>query len=240
MRLSSEAALMLLAGALYAYDALILLASNEALLVRRGQGWRAVFGSFHWRLAGREPCAPGLLAPHRPFVRLAWQFEGAPVSAPRQRVAVTPGLGALALCTWLSALTLFVLLPVSLFAALGTWVTLAVIGLLYAVNLAALVLLHRLHKRLRVPRAKYWSVAFECLVCPPFCINLMRRVCEWEGLDEDFLQACQRLLPPDAMHAVQAQCLVRMDEQIAFEDEQGSRMAALQQARARFLPSSPP
>lgn len=32
-----------------------------------------------------------------------------------------------------------------------------------------------------------------------------------------------------------ASCLKRIDEQIAFEDEQGSRMAVLQRARERFL-----
>lgn len=227
---------MLLALALYVYDALILLASNEALLVRQGRGWRAVFGSCRWRLAGKEPCAPGLLAPHRPIVRLAWQFAGQPVAAVPREVPLPPGLGGLALCTWLSGLTLFVLLPLSLFGQLGTWVTLGVIGLLYAVNLTALVLLHRIYRRLQVPAGRYWSIAFECLVCPPFCINLVRRACEWQRVKEDFLLACQALLPPEALAEVHAQCLLRVDEQIAYEDEQSSRMAALQRARERFLP----
>lgn len=240
MRLSSEAALMLLAAALYVYDALILLASNEAVLVRQGRGWRAVFGAFRWRLAGKEPCAPGLLAPHRPIIRLAWQFAGPPAGAARQRVQAPVGLGGLAVCAWLSGLTLFVLLPSSLFLGLGTWVTLGVIVLLYAVNLTALGLLYRVHRRLRRPAAGYWSTAFECLVCPPFCINLVRRACEWQGMNEDLLQACQSLLTPAAMAEVRAQCLLRLDEQIAFEDEQSSRMAALQRARERLLPQGAP
>lgn len=228
---------MLLASALYVYDALILLASNEAVLVRQGRGWRAVFGSHRWRLAGKEPCAPGLLAPHRPIVRLAWQFAGQPAAAwPRQQMPLPVGLGSLALCAWLSGLTLFVLLPLSLFGQLGTWITLGVIGLLYAVNLGALVLLYRIHRRLQVPAGKYWSVAFECLVCPPFCINLVRRACEWQGLKDDFLQASGALLTPPALTEVHTQCLLRIDEQIAYEDEQSSRMAALQRARERFLP----
>lgn len=228
---------MLLAAALYAYDALILLASHEALLVRQGRGWRAVFGSFRWRLAGKEPCAPGLLAPHRPIVRLAWQFAGPPAATVAPPSLPLPaGLGGLALCAWLSFITLFGLLPISLFGQLGTAVTLGVIGLLYAVNLSALLLLHRIHRLLRGPAGRYWSLAFECLVCPPFCINLVRRACEWQGVREDFLQASQALLPPAALAEVHAQCLLRLDEQIAYEDEQGSRMAALQRARERFLP----
>lgn len=227
---------MLLALALYIHDALIPLAPNEAVLARRGQGWRAVFGSFRWPLAGKEPCAPGLLAPHRAFVRLAWRFEGAPSAAPRRRVQESVGLGGLALCTWLSLVTLFVLLPLCLFGQAGAWMTLAVIGLLYTVNLAALVLLYRVHRRLQGPAGRYWAIAFECLVCPPFCINLVRRACAWEGMNEDFLQACQRLLPAEALTEAHAQCLQRIDEQIAFEDEQSSRMAALQETRARLLP----
>lgn len=227
---------MLMALALYVYDALLLLASNEAVLVRQGRGWRAVFGSCRWRLAGKEPCAPGLLAPHRPIVRLAWQFAGPPAAAaPRRQMPLPVGLGGLALCAWLSGITLFGLLPLSLFGQLGTAVTLGVISLLYAINLTALVLLHRIHQRLQVPAGKYWSVAFECLVCPPFCINLVRRACEWQGVKDDFVQACQALLPPPALAEVHGECLLRIDEQIAFEDEQSSRMAALQRAREHFL-----
>ena len=178
--------------------------------------------------------------PHRAFVRLAWRFEGMPQAAPRRRVQAPTGLGGLALCTWLSLLTLFVLLPLCLFGQFGTWLTLAVIVLLYAVNLVALALLYRVHRRLGGPAGRYWATAFECLVCPPFCINLVRRACAWEGVGEDFLQACQRLLPPDALAEVHAQCLLRIDEQIAFEDEQSSRMAALQETRARLLPRENP
>lgn len=242
MRLSPEATLMLLAAGLYVYDALILLAGNEALLVRQGRGWRAVFGSARWRLAGREPCAPGLLAPHRIIVRLPWSFVGTPgTGGARRSVAVPAGLGALAGACWASAVVLFVLLPLSLFLALGTAVTLAVVGLLYGVNLTALALLYRIHRRQGGPAGRYAATAFEGLVCPPFCINLVRRACEWEGLDEDFLQACARLLPSADLPAVHAQCLLRVDEQIDLEDEQSSRMAELQRARQRFLaPESAP
>ena len=236
MRLSSEALLMLLALALYLYDALYLLGRNEALLVRTRGGWRAAFGAFDWRLAGKEPYLPNPFTPHRPVVRLAWQFDGTVGAGLVRQVELQPQLRGLGWLTGVSAATLFVLLPASLFAHWGTLATLLVVGLLYGVNLAALVLLYRQHRRAAVPARRYWSTAFECLVCPPFCLNLVRRAYAWAAPDEDFLAASQRLLPPAQLQAVRANCLRRIDEQIAFEDEQGSRMAALQRARERFLP----
>ena len=227
---------MLLALALYLYDALFLLGRDEALLVRTRRGWRAAFGAFDWRLAGKEPYLPNPFLPHRPVVRLAWQFDGAAGAGAARKVEVQPQLKGLAVLTGVSAVTLFVLLPASLFAHWGTLATLLVVGLLYLVNLAALALLYRQHKSSAVPARVYWSTAFECLVCPPFCLNLVRRAYAWAGVNEDFLAASRRLLPAQHMPAVHANCLRRIDEQIAFEDEQGSRMAALQRARERFLP----
>lgn len=230
-------ALLLLAGALYVYDAMVLLASNEAVLARRGRGWTAVFGAFRWRLLGKEPCAPGLLAPHRRFYRLAWSFTGQASAAPRRPVIAAAHLRWLALCCWLSAITLFVLLPLCFFYPLGTAATLLVIAQLYAANLAALAVLWGVHRRLNVPAAKYWATAFECLVCPPFCINLVRRACEWEGVDEDFLRAAAQLSPASEMAAVHAECLLRVEEQMAFEDEHSPRMQALLQMRATLQPT---
>lgn len=229
---------MLLALALYIFDSMFLLHSREAVLIRSGKGWRAVFGSFHWRLGGKEPCLPNPFTPYRAVVKLEWQLLDSPDKANCQKTAIVPGLQTLALLTCGSGLMLFLLLPLSLFAHWGAAVTLTVICALYVINIAALTLLYRIHRTLKAPGKSYWSTVFECLICPPFCINLIRRVYAWRALDEDFLDACHRLLTPEELASVHASCLARVDEQIAFETDDSPRMNALQQSRARFLQAS--
>jgi hypothetical protein len=67
---------MLLALALYVYDAALLLASNEFVAVRTGASrWRCKFGANNWKLGGREPWVPNLLMPWRDAVRVRWSIE---------------------------------------------------------------------------------------------------------------------------------------------------------------------
>jgi hypothetical protein len=242
MRLSAEASLMLLAVALYLYDALCLLASNEAVLVRGRSGrWFARFGAHRWRLGSKEPCLPNPFMPQRPMFRLAWSFEGdAPsrdVSRPLQVPSQVEGLGKF---TVVSALCIFVLLPAGLFSAIGASFTVAAVALMYLNIVVALAVVHRRRAGLSLPGRQFAGLAFECLVCPPFSINLVRRLCARVSTNEPFTTAARRLLSADAMADVNAQCVARLEEQMDFESEGSQRMQTLQAAKARFAPPESP
>jgi hypothetical protein len=233
MRLSAEAALMLLAAALYLVDALQLLRSDEAMLVRGGRGrWRAGFGANGWRLRGQEPWLPNPFAPHRLQRRLRWSFED-PVGAgmARHPLRLPPQIGRFGFFAWTSATCIFVLLPAALFVPLGVGVTLGVIALLYLNILAALGLVVAWRRPLCLSAPQVAGLAFECLVCAPMSINLVRKLCARVPVDERFNSAAQRLLDAEGLAAAKAQCLLRLDEQLAWEPEGNARATALQAGR---------
>ncbi len=237
MRGSAEAWLMLLAAALYLVDSFWLLAGNEAVLFRGWRGrWQAGFGAMRWRLAGREPYLPNPFMPHRPQFRLAWRIDGA---EPRGHAApplfVPPELARFAPFVCAAGLALFGLLPLALFAKLGNGFTLAAIVLLYTINIAALLQLWWLRGALRLSKAQVSQLVFECLVCPPFAVNLVRRLCMKLRHDEDFVTAATRVMRPADLDAAHAECLMRVDEQIENEPEASTRLPLLQAARRRFL-----
>ncbi|MEO8805698.1 MAG: hypothetical protein ABI433_06425 [Burkholderiaceae bacterium] len=238
MKGSDEAWLMLLAAALYLGDSFWLLASNEAVLFRGWRGrWQAGFGAMRWRLGAREPYLPNPFLPHRPQFRLAWRVDGV---EPRQKstlpLQVPPELARFAPFVWGAGVALFVLLPLGMFANLGTGFTMAAIVLLYAINSAALLQLWWLRGRLKLSNPQASQIVFECLVCPPFAVNLVRRLCAKLRHDEDFVAAAARLLRPADLAVAHAECLMRVDEQIECEPESSTRLTALQVARARFVP----
>jgi hypothetical protein len=136
-----------------------------------------------------------------------------------------------------AGVALFGLLPLALFTELGAGFTLAAIVLLYAINIAALLQLWWLRGALKLSNLQVAQIVFECLVCPPFAVNLVRRLCMKLHHDEDFVTAATRLLLPADLDKAHAECLARVDEQIENEPEASTRLPMLQAGRGRFLSS---
>ncbi len=234
--LRPEATLMLVALGLYLYDSVLMLSGNEAVIYRGWGGrWYAAFGSNHWRLGFREPYLPNPLTPHRPIFRLQWSFEGAPAS--------TPACGSFQFPDELRHLTpfvlgtgfsLFVLLPLGLFTRLGSAFALGAIALVYANIAIGLVVLLLKRHQMGLSGKQFTLIAFECLVCAPIALNLIRRLAVKERIKEDFTVAAERLLQPVEWEQSRASCLERVDEQIDYETEGSDRMHALQSSRLRF------
>ena len=234
MRLSAEATLMLLAAALYLFDCLYLLRSNEAVLIRGQKRWTARFGSRNWMLAGLEPCVVNLFAPHRPAYKLAWQFETEGAIRGANQWVPNPTVRRFTPFAYIGLVLIFVGLPLALFANLGLVFTLAVVLGIYLNNLLALSIVLATRTQLGLGRPQYWSLAFECFVCPPFCIQLAKRLYALQPVPADFLQLAATLLLPEDTLEVHRQCLARLDDQIAYEDEGSVRALALHQSRKRF------
>lgn len=231
MRFNAEAALVLLAWALYLFDSARLLAANEAVLRPHGAGWRAAFGSLRWKIRGKEPYLPNPWTPHAQMYVLRWDWArpgGSAALAPR------PELRVFAPFVLFSGICLLVVMPLGFATRLGSVVAVAAVVAMYLSNLAALAVLVHRRKRLGLGGRQTVGLVVECLACPPFAINLVRRLCALRPLKDDFVAASTRLLPAAVLAEVHAQCLLRLNEQIDYEDEGSARMASLLAARDRF------
>jgi hypothetical protein len=238
---SAEAALALVIVALYLKDCLLLLQPNEAVLVR-ARHWQAGFGQRQWTLAGREPYLAHPLLPHQPVFRLQWDMLVPPRGGTPPTNAVdaveSPGrLGALRRLlpgVWLSFLLLFVLIPTTVLGRWGVVATLTVLGLLYLNILVSLWVVWLSRHRLGLTGGTLGLLAFECLVCPPYAANLVRRL-SWRypapGLaPEDFASAAARLLAPTAWAETRSACRARVQDQCDAEPEGTRRAQALQES----------
>jgi len=235
---------MAIAILLYALDSTVLLYANEGILIAgRKSMWSATFGDGRLRFLGRSVCILSLFTPHKPAFRLGWKFgaladlgpDATPVllSAPNELRALAPfTIGA--------GLALYGLLPLGLFADLGLSFIAAAAAMLYLNIFAALCLLYRCRHTLDLSGKKFAALAFECIACPPFAVNLVRRVTLAQRVAEQFTSAAQRLLDADAWHEVQAICAMRLDEAIEAEPAGSMRATTLQQQRQRFNQEASP
>lgn len=233
---STEVILAAMIVAFYLKDSLLLLAPDEAVLVRGlGGRWHAGFGARGYKLAGKEPYLANPLTPHAPVVRLAWSMRIAPApTAPADALALPSSLGWLAPFAWVSWALLFVLIPTTVLARWGVTATLWAVALLYLNIVVALVVVACLRQRLHLSKRAFAMLAFECLVCAPYSANLLRRVAAARPVGEDFTVAAARLLRPQDLEAVHRECLVRIDEQLEELPEDSPGALALRRTRQRF------
>jgi hypothetical protein len=192
--ISIEAQLMALVAFFYVYDAAQLLYANEGVISPAGKKWLAASAHKGWALRGRSLFLPNLLTPHRPIYRLLWNSSRIDAASAmdweaekrlyRPWIPVVYGMGV----------ALFGLLPAALFYFRSDIVLLACAVLIYLHSLLAGVALFTGRKRLQLSNRKAWSLFVECLLCPPFAINLIRKLSLQRAPAETFIGAAFCLL----------------------------------------------
>ena len=224
---------MATAVALYLYDSSMLLHANEAVLIPAArQAWRAAFGSDRTTFRGKELLLPNPFLPARPLFRLGWDFERPGHATGAEWTAARGVLSQFAALVWCLSILMFVALPLVLFGRFGDLAILAGFLLIY-LNLAWLVVLLWLRRvALGLPDRACLLVALDLLVCPPFAVNLIRRLALRFKIDEDFIHAAQRLLGREDWEAARAHVLSRLDDEISFEPQESARMTTLLMRRA--------
>ncbi len=227
---------MALAIGLYLYDSTVLLYFDEGIVLPAGrQRWLVRVGLGNVRLMGKDLFFPNPLLPHRPLYRLSWRVPAKPARADGQWEERHALFRSLAPMTWGMVLALFVLLPLGLFSRLGEPMLLAALGLLYLSILAALawVALHR--ARLPLPTKTLVLLGMECLVCPPFALNLIRTLSLAMPVAEDLAVAARALQAPEDWNATRLELIKRLEEEIDGEEEHSERAALLAHSRRRLM-----
>jgi hypothetical protein len=198
-----ELQLMILAIGFYLYDSSLLLYSDEAVLTSAGDRWSATLPNGRFLLRGRTLLILNPFFPHRPAFRLSGDRQ-----RPGNGGAVTGWSGIPVLLRPLTpavltaGVALFLLLPLGLFSALGVWTVVVAVILLYGSLFVALTMLFRRRREFDLRGRRFAGFAFECIACPPFGVNMIRRFALATTVAEPFTAAAHRLLDAAALHAI--------------------------------------
>jgi hypothetical protein len=240
--LSYETELLALAVLFYLYDSSALLYSNEAILTcDSAQRWSATTGWKGLVFAGRSPCLLNPLTPYRPSFRLNWDFDRLEPEAKdriwNRRAQEFTGIAPFTVTAWIA---LFLILPLGMFTELGRYAVIPAVILLYGSILLALFQLHR--KRILAARGRrhFWGFAFECMACPPFGVNMVRRITLADRIAEPMPLAAVRLLNADRWAELRDRCISRIDDALLRVAEDSHEWKALeaQKQRLRVLAAS--
>jgi hypothetical protein len=229
----TEALLMALIVGLYLYDSALLLYPNEALLLPVGaRRWQVGFGSSKTTFMGRELYVPNPFLPTRRMFRVAWDFDGSGAADASAWSAVRDVYGRLSAPVWSMAVLMFVILPAVLFGRLGDMAILLSFSLIYLNVLLIILVLWLNHESFQLSNRAFALLAFDFLICPPFALNVIRRLSLRAPVQEDLIRAARRLLAPADWDAARSEALSRLDDAIAYESEGSSRMRAMLNRRS--------
>ena len=231
---------MLVALGLYLYDSALLLHINEGVLTpKRGGGWRVGFGSSHASFRGKELYVPSPFLPHRPGFRLLWDLPARSMEARSLWKARRALFKPIVPLVWAMALALFVLLPLGLFSVLGDWSLLLALAMLYLGIAGALLWLGARRRQLGLSPRQLGVLVFELLACPPFAVNVIRRVAVEMPLEADLMSVARQLQTPADWSETRGELIARLEEQIDAEDEGSERIALLRDSRQKLIEERP-
>lgn len=225
----------------YLWDSAMLLHRNEMIFTQSGGNWAFACPDVRWHLLGKILHLPNPFSPHRLLFRVAWtlvpdeeQHDG-DQDLERFASAVEPLQAMVLVLYWL----LIVGLPLALLAFGSGARLLAAFAAVYLVISGILTFIFLRREQLGLPGKDFLKLAFDSLACPPFAVNLVRKLAERRFLGPDPIEfACRAF--DEATFARFAKVLCsRLDEELECECEASARFTALKALRARVASMAP-
>lgn len=169
--------------AFYVVDSSMLLDDDEVVLVRMRQGWQ-IHDGWGLTLRNRRPWIPNPLRPDRITIRQRW-------SVADMETGVADGeildkldrhlLPVKFIVAWLLVLLLSALPVASVVFGAGAFL-LGVFAATYISVVTAVVIVYSKRQVLGLTPRGFWLLALDVFACPPFAINLVRKLSVRYGL----------------------------------------------------------
>jgi hypothetical protein len=230
--MTAELQLITLLVGLYLYDSTLFLHPNQGVIVRAfDRRWHARFGSFDMQLWHKEPLLLNPLLPFHPAFTAFWRFDETGEATRIDWDAMARIYSGFTVAAIALAVVLFVAFPCVLLLKPTNTNVLATIVLAYALIFALVGVALAKRSRLEISRRKMAGILFECVICPPLAVNIVRKLSLARTLRADFVQVCSELATaPDAWQIAQANLIRRLDRKQAGA-EPGSKAAEAMAAR---------
>lgn len=236
MSISFEVLLVLGILSFYLYDSAILLYVDELVIAKPFAKWSFAIPSLNWRLAGKVLYLPNPLTPSTPLFRVTWSTDARPVTphAVKELEALITSLRLLRrLVLFLLSLMLGALPVILLELGTGTWFLLT-LALIYISIASMLIVVYVQHERLGLARRDLLSLVFESITCPPFALNMVRRISLRHAVRFSPIEFAHRYFEKQSFSSLVASLQTRLDAELELEDKGSHRSNELETYRARL------
>ncbi len=214
--------------AFYLYDSLLWLYGDELVLLRRAQRWDHAAGSDRLLLR-RRVYLPNPLTPQRPLWRACWsdfstRDQLTDLGALAGLELTLRPLRALVTLLWL---LIVVSLPAMVVSGVRPTLLLALFALIYSVAATMVAWLWRQRAALGLTARSCRALSFDALACPPFAINLVRKISLLTVIRGELLTQARGAFDAPALASLRATLIRRVSELLAVEAVGSVRYTAL-------------
>lgn len=236
MNFSFEALLILGVIGFYLYDSAILLFSNELIIVQSFGKWSVTFPSDHWRVMRKLLFFPNPLTAYNLLFRTTWSTIDTFTGSSSDISKFMASMSFLRILVMVLMVLLFVALPIVMFK-IGTGIIfLIVLFLIYFTILNMLVYTYFRKSSLGLDNKTFASLAFDSLACPPFAINLLRKISLRHALCDNSVEFAAKTLKPKDFNKFIEELINKMSDELEHEeDESNSRSVELLNYREKLL-----
>ncbi|TCV84081.1 hypothetical protein [Sulfurirhabdus autotrophica] len=214
----------------YLFDSAMLLFFNELVFIEKKGKWIFACPESRWQLMEKIPYLPNPLTPGNALFRLSWSLSKTDKQQESQEAlqSFLNAFNPLRLMTSVLFTLLMIGIPVVLFI-FGTGLGfLLLIGLIYFTIVIMLTLIYRQKETFGVSGNVIAKLAFDSLACPPFALNLIRKITLRYPFAGDPICFYRQVSDPNRFAQLIHSLCQRIDEMIDFEDETSPRYSALQ------------
>jgi hypothetical protein len=222
--------------AFYLYDSLLWLFGDELVLIKGRVRWAHSAGS-DGLLFRRRWYLPNPFTPQRLLWKVCWSESSRAGVATDLAGAAQLGQPLRPLCVLvlMELVLVVVALPLAVVTGATPLLLLVVFGTIYLVAAIAVVWLWRKRALLGLSARHCRSLSFDALACPPFAINLVRKISLLTEIHGELLGRARPVFAPAALERLRATLLRRVAEQLAVESAGSTRHTALENYQRELM-----
>jgi hypothetical protein len=234
--ISLEILLVLGVIGFYTLDSAMLLYSNELVFLENDNHWNFVSPNSKWHFLRKRLYIPNLLSPDTAQFRVFWSSatENEQVIDEESLVEFSGSLSFIRLMVMLLLILFFLELPLVLFWFHTDSLLIVLFGFIYFCIFTMLVHIFRNRKKLALSKKNYFLIAFEAIACPPFAINVLRRITLNRFLADDPVEFAREYFDEDKFQRVKVAVCTKIDERLGMLDFDDPRFSNLQDYRDRI------
>ena len=172
---SFEVLLVLGVFGFYFYDSFMLLNINELILTRSSKNWSYQFPILSFQLLKKFPFLPNLLTPNAALFKVLWPTNDDNLDSKALDVFIK-SLIPIQITVIILLLLILIYLPIVAFIYGSGAELLIIFSTIYIVIASILIYIFTQKNNLHLTNIKFISIAFESIVCPPFALNMVRKI----------------------------------------------------------------
>lgn len=221
INLSTEALLIIGLFGFYLYDSAMLLYFNEVAFIEMGGRWDFSSPLSRWRIFGKIPLIPNLFTPYKSIFRFAWSTNKE-VFEREKTVINSDFLNALNPIRYLvvaQLIALLVVIPLIIFQLGTNSIFLFALGAVYLISSLMVAVTCYKRSALRLSSKELLQISFDVIACPPFSINLVRKLSLTQNVKMDAVHFGLANLTAEVFTMLTENLKLKVDEKLESEED---------------------